>query len=308
MPILLTLPCSRGRSPETTRRSRSWWSRTRGRCSGTATGCSAPARTPRTPPRTRWSARGASWRPMTVRGRSAPGCSASRPTSVSTGCGPGGPGSARWATGRPRRPGRARAARPGAGLGRAGQRLRPARYRGTRRMRSSAVRRSAWPSWPRCSSWRPASAPRCCCTTCWASPTPRSAEVLEVSTTAVNSLLSRARESVRATAGMPQPDITEPRVQQLLERYVRAWRLADIDGFVRLVAEDVRFIMPPLTAWFDGREAVAAFVANAIFAPGPPVRGAAEGRHLQRAARLRHLRAGRRRSSRGQRAPGAPAR
>ena len=96
------------------------------------------------------------------------------------------------------------------------------------------------------------------------------AEVLEVSTAAVNSLLSRARESVRARAGQPQPDITEPRVQQLLRRYVRAWQLADIDAFVRLVTEDVRFIMPPLTAWFDGREAVAAFVENAIF--GPPAR------------------------------------
>ena len=96
------------------------------------------------------------------------------------------------------------------------------------------------------------------------------AEVLQVSTIAVNSLLSRARETVRAQAGLRQPDITEPRVQRLLEDYVRAWQLADIDGFVRLVAEDVRFIMPPLTAWFDGREAVAAFVANAIFAPARP--------------------------------------
>ena len=96
------------------------------------------------------------------------------------------------------------------------------------------------------------------------------AEVLQVSTTAVNSLLSRARETVRARAGLPQPDITDPRVQQLLQRYVRAWQLADIDAFVRLVTEDVRFIMPPLTAWFDGREAVAAFVANAIFAPARP--------------------------------------
>ena len=96
------------------------------------------------------------------------------------------------------------------------------------------------------------------------------AEVLEVSTTAVNSLLSRARESVRAQGGLPQPDVTEARVQQFLERYVLAWRLADIDGFVRLVAEDVRFTMPPLTAWFDGREAVATFVADAIFAPARP--------------------------------------
>jgi RNA polymerase sigma-70 factor (ECF subfamily) len=96
------------------------------------------------------------------------------------------------------------------------------------------------------------------------------ADVLEVGTAAVNSLLSRARESVRARAGQPQPDITELRVQQLLRRYVRAWQLADIDAFVRLVTEEVRFIMPPLTAWFDGREAVAAFVENAIFGPARP--------------------------------------
>jgi RNA polymerase sigma-70 factor (TIGR02960 family) len=96
------------------------------------------------------------------------------------------------------------------------------------------------------------------------------AEVLGVSTTAVNSLLSRARESVRATAGRPQPGLSEPRVRELLDRYVRAWQLADIDGFVRLVAEDIRFSMPPLAAWFEGRDAVAAFIENAVFAPARP--------------------------------------
>lgn len=101
-------------------------------------------------------------------------------------------------------------------------------------------------------------------------------EVLDVSTSAVNSLLSRARVQVRETSGAPQPDITEPRVQQLLERYVRAWRLADIDGFVQLVAEDVRFSMPPLSAWFDGRDAVAAFVESAVFAAAGP-----DGIHLR---------------------------
>jgi RNA polymerase sigma-70 factor (ECF subfamily) len=95
-------------------------------------------------------------------------------------------------------------------------------------------------------------------------------EVLGVSTSAVNSLLSRARESVRATAGSPQPGISEPRVQQLLERYIQAWQLADIDGLVQLISEDVRLSMPPLTAWYDGREAVSAFIENAIFAPARP--------------------------------------
>jgi RNA polymerase sigma-70 factor (ECF subfamily) len=95
------------------------------------------------------------------------------------------------------------------------------------------------------------------------------AEVLGISTSAVNSLLSRARERVRA-ATAPQPPMSDPRVQQLLERYVRAWRLADIDAFVELIAEDVRFSMPPLAAWFDGRAAVAAFTDAAIFTPARP--------------------------------------
>ena len=95
-------------------------------------------------------------------------------------------------------------------------------------------------------------------------------EVLGVSVSAVNSLLSRARESVRATAGRPQPGLSEPRVRLLLEAYVQAWQLADIDGLVRLIAEDIRLSMPPLTAWFDGREAVAAFIDSAIFAPARP--------------------------------------
>src|SRR5262249_30025783 len=96
------------------------------------------------------------------------------------------------------------------------------------------------------------------------------AEVVGTSTTAVNSLLSRARETVRAHAGAPPPSISDPRVHEVLGRYLRAWRLADIEGFVRLVAEDIRFSMPPLTAWFAGREAVAAFIEEAIFVPAGP--------------------------------------
>jgi RNA polymerase sigma-70 factor, ECF subfamily len=94
-------------------------------------------------------------------------------------------------------------------------------------------------------------------------------EALEISTSAVNSLLSRARERVRA-AGAPQPRLDDPRVRSLLDRYVRAWQLADINAFVDLVAEDVRFSMPPLAAWFDGRAAVAAFIEDAIFAAARP--------------------------------------
>jgi RNA polymerase sigma-70 factor, ECF subfamily len=96
------------------------------------------------------------------------------------------------------------------------------------------------------------------------------AEVLQVGPAAVNSLLSRARATVRAAVGQPQPEISEPQVRQLLDRYVRAWHLADIDEFVLLIVEDIRFSMPPLTAWFEGRQAVATFIENAVFAPARP--------------------------------------
>src|SRR6266700_4046185 len=114
-------------------------------------------------------------------------------------------------------------------------------------------------------------------------------DVLNISTSAVNSLLSRARVQARKSPHAPQLDITDPRVRQLLDRYVQAWRLADIDGFVRLVTEDVCFSMPPMSMWFSGRDAAAAFIDEVIF--GPARRHPAGGGVLQWAARLRRLRA-----------------
>jgi hypothetical protein len=36
------------------------------------------------------------------------------------------------------------------------------------------------------------------------------------------------------------------------------------------VTEDVRFSMPPMSAWFDGRDAAAEFIDRAIFAAARP--------------------------------------
>ncbi|HEX5404144.1 MAG TPA: RNA polymerase subunit sigma-70 [Pseudonocardiaceae bacterium] len=96
------------------------------------------------------------------------------------------------------------------------------------------------------------------------------AEVLDIGPTAVNSLLSRARESVRVNAGKPQPSISDPRVRQLLGRYLRAWQLADVNALVGLVTEDVNFAMPPGTLAFAGRVATLEFIETAIFGPARP--------------------------------------
>jgi RNA polymerase sigma-70 factor (ECF subfamily) len=92
------------------------------------------------------------------------------------------------------------------------------------------------------------------------------AQVLQISPGAVNSLLSRARQTVRSKPWAPPADPASPAVRELLGRYLKAWQLADIAGFVQVVTDDVRLSMPPLLTWFDGRDAVAAFVDAEIFA------------------------------------------
>ncbi len=56
----------------------------------------------------------------------------------------------------------------------------------------------------------------------------------------------------------PAPD---DRQRALLERYVRAWEGADLDGFVALLREDAILSMPPWRQWYLGREAIRAFFA-----------------------------------------------
>src|SRR6185437_957666 len=96
------------------------------------------------------------------------------------------------------------------------------------------------------------------------------AQVLQVSPGAVNSLLSRARQTVRSKPWAPPADQASPAVRELLDRYLRAWQLADITGFVQVGGDDVRLSMPPRLTWFDGRDAVAAFVEAEIFARTRP--------------------------------------
>src|SRR5262249_1545647 len=87
-----------------------------------------------------------------------------------------------------------------------------------------------------------------------------------------NRLLSRPREPGRArgAGGGRGRGMRRPGGQQLLDGSARPGQLADIDGFVELIAEDIRFPIPPLPAWFDGRGAAATFIKTAIFAPARP--------------------------------------
>lgn len=52
----------------------------------------------------------------------------------------------------------------------------------------------------------------------------------------------------------------------LVDAFVGAWERADVDAILALLAEDVRFTMPPLPAWFDGRADVGRFLTERVLA------------------------------------------
>lgn len=97
------------------------------------------------------------------------------------------------------------------------------------------------------------------------------AELLETSVASINSALQRARSTVetRVPERSQQATLRElPEASQraLVQSYVEAWARCDVPALVALLTSDVRFSMPPIPTWFDGREAVTRFVAERLFA------------------------------------------
>ena len=91
------------------------------------------------------------------------------------------------------------------------------------------------------------------------------AATLDTTVASVNSALQRARAAVRERAPERSQQETlrglgDAAVREIVERYVAAWDRGDVDGVVAMLAEDATFSMPPLTAWYRGREAIRAFL------------------------------------------------
>jgi RNA polymerase sigma-70 factor (TIGR02960 family) len=96
------------------------------------------------------------------------------------------------------------------------------------------------------------------------------AGILETSATSVNSALQRARRNVdeRLPGTTQQHELAvlgDEGQRQLVEAFVRAWERADLDALLDLLAEDARFSMPPLPAWFSGRKDTGRFFAERVF-------------------------------------------
>ena len=98
------------------------------------------------------------------------------------------------------------------------------------------------------------------------------AVTLDMTPTAVYSALRRAQASLCARAPdrahtLPTSTTDE---RQILEKFIRAWESADMDGLVSLLADDARLVMPPRQTWFQGAAAMAQFLGSRM--PEPDAR------------------------------------
>ncbi|MCC3314334.1 RNA polymerase sigma factor sigX [Nocardia africana] len=94
------------------------------------------------------------------------------------------------------------------------------------------------------------------------------AELLEMTTAAVNSALQRARTQVPVSRDqLTEP--AEPQMRALLDRYVTAFETADVEQLVAVLTEDARWEMPPITTWFEGSDTILAFLAEQMRVIGP---------------------------------------
>jgi RNA polymerase sigma-70 factor (ECF subfamily) len=99
-------------------------------------------------------------------------------------------------------------------------------------------------------------------------PAVQVADLLGSTTTAVNSMLRRARAQL-ARALPTEDEVAEPAEpgrRALLDRFAAAFENADASALAELLREDVTLEMPPGPAWFAGREAVTRFFETHVLA------------------------------------------
>jgi len=97
------------------------------------------------------------------------------------------------------------------------------------------------------------------------------ADLLGTTTTATNSALQRARAQLQQVAPS-EDEIREPSDPgdlAMLNRYAAAFENADMAALTELLRDDAVLEMPPLPAWFAGREHIALFLrAHLLRQPG----------------------------------------
>jgi RNA polymerase sigma-70 factor (TIGR02960 family) len=97
------------------------------------------------------------------------------------------------------------------------------------------------------------------------------ADILGTTRASVNSALQRAKKAVdrrvpRDSQRIELGTLGRNGQRELVEAFVSAWESADVAAILALLAKDARFTMPPLPAWFLGREDVGRFMVERVFA------------------------------------------
>ena len=87
------------------------------------------------------------------------------------------------------------------------------------------------------------------------------AHLLEISVSAVNSALHRARVTLAQNYHTDKQEMVsvshaDAETNALLSRYMHAWETDDVTGLVALLKEDAILSMPPIPSWYRGREAI----------------------------------------------------
>lgn len=92
------------------------------------------------------------------------------------------------------------------------------------------------------------------------------ASLLGSSLAAINSMLQRARETMRTLydegSALQHRQLTDMHERQIVDSYVRAWEAKDLDGFIGLLKKDATYSMPPWRNWYRGRETIARFFGD----------------------------------------------
>jgi RNA polymerase sigma-70 factor, ECF subfamily len=80
------------------------------------------------------------------------------------------------------------------------------------------------------------------------------AEILGTTVASVNSSLQRARARVQEAEVRQEPlgELSAAEQRSWVDRYMRAFEDADVEGLKRLLTEDVVMEMPPMVNWFAG--------------------------------------------------------
>jgi RNA polymerase sigma-70 factor, ECF subfamily len=93
------------------------------------------------------------------------------------------------------------------------------------------------------------------------------ADMLHTTVGSVTNALRRARKAVAERLPEQSQQATlrqlgDASLRDLVERYVAAWERGDLEAIISMLTEDATFSMPPQPAWYRGRDAIEAFLAE----------------------------------------------